>query len=134
AEMATQYDSLLEELGVLDDSLPAEDRLILRMARVFGECEVAMPKGFIDEVKRYIDVWRSDQRFAEALEKAHAQQLPPLVQRIMLDHHLPPQFFSGALQESDFRPQAVGPETRFGIAKGMWQLMPQTAGHYGLRA
>ena len=134
AEMATQYDSLLEELGVLDDSLPAEDRLILRMARVFGECEVAMPKGFIDEVKRYIDIWRSDQRFADALEQAHAQDLPPLVTRIMLEHHMPPQFFYVALQESDFRPQAVGPETRFGIAKGMWQLMPQTAGQYGLRA
>jgi hypothetical protein len=133
AEMATQYDSLLEELGVLDDSLPAEDRLILRMARVFGECEVAMPKNFIDEVKRYIDVWRSDQRFANALEQAHAQDLPPLVTRIMLEHHMPPQFFYVALQESDFRPRAVGPETRFGIAKGMWQLMPETAGQYGLR-
>ncbi len=133
AEMANQYDALLEELGVLDDSLPSEDRLILRMARVFGECEVAMPKGFIDEVKRYIDVWRSDQRFTDALQQAHAQNLAPLVTRIMLEHHMPPQFFYVALQESDFRAQAVGPETRFGIAKGMWQLMPETAGQYGLR-
>ena len=133
AEMETQYDALLEELGVLDDSLPPEDRLILRMARVFGECEVAMPKSFIDEVKRYIEVWGSDQRFADALKQARTQDLPPLVSRIMLEHHMPPQFFYVALQESDLRPQAVGPETRFGIAKGMWQLMPETAGQYGLR-
>jgi soluble lytic murein transglycosylase-like protein len=46
---------------------------------------------------------------------------------------MPAQFFYIALQESDFRPQAVGPETRFGIAKGMWQLMPQTAIQYGLK-
>jgi hypothetical protein len=131
--MASQYDALLEELGVLDDSLPPEDRLILRMARVFGECEVAMPKGFIDEVKRYIEVWRSDQRFEDALKQARAQALPPLITQIMLEHHMPPQFFYVALQESDFRPKAVGPETRFGIAKGMWQLMPETAGQYGLR-
>jgi hypothetical protein len=133
AEMATQYDALLEELGVLDDSLPSEDRLILRMARVFGECEVAMPKGFIDEVKRYVDVWRSDQRFANAVKQAQGQDLPQLISRILLEHGMPPQFFYVALQESDFRPQAVGPETRFGIAKGMWQLMPETAGQYGLR-
>jgi soluble lytic murein transglycosylase-like protein len=46
---------------------------------------------------------------------------------------MPPQFFYVALQESDFRPQAIGPETRFGIAKGMWQFMPETASQYGLR-
>jgi soluble lytic murein transglycosylase-like protein len=37
------------------------------------------------------------------------------------------------LQESDFRTDAVGPQTRFGIAKGMWQFIPATAKHYGLQ-
>jgi len=133
AQMATQYDALLEELGVLDDDLPAEDRMILRMARVFGECELSMPEGFVDEVKRYIGIWRSNQRLTDALEKAHAQNLAPQISRVLQEHRMPPQFFYVALQESDFKHDAVGPATRFGIAKGLWQFMPETAAHYGLR-
>ena len=38
-----------------------------------------------------------------------------------------------ALQESGFDNRAIGPKTRFGIAKGMWQFMPSTARQYGLR-
>jgi soluble lytic murein transglycosylase-like protein len=78
-------------------------------------------------------MWRSDQRLVKGLRQAHEQHLAPVIADIMREHHLPPQFFYVALQESDFQPQAVGPETRFGIAKGMWQLMPDTAAHYGLR-
>jgi hypothetical protein len=92
-----------------------------------------MPNGFVDEVKRYIDIWRSDRRLVSALARAREQNLAPMVTGILLEHHLPRQFFYVALQESDFRPEAVGPETRFGIAKGMWQLMPATADQYGLR-
>ena len=132
AEMASQYDALLEELGVLSDDLPAEDRLILRMARVFGECEIAMPEDFIQEVKRYIDIWRSNDRLVKALGRAQQQGLPEPILQTLARHHMLPQFFYVALQESDFRPQAVGPQTRFGIAKGLWQLMPETAIHYGL--
>jgi pSer/pThr/pTyr-binding forkhead associated (FHA) protein len=133
AEMASQYDALLEELGVLNDEMAPEDRLIYRMARVFGECEIAMPEDFVKEVKRYIEIWRSDERLVEGLQRARDQKLPSAMLEILAEHHMPPQFFYIALQESDFRPQAVGPETRFGIAKGMWQLMPQTAIQYGLR-
>jgi len=133
AEMATQYDGLLEELGVTGGKMPPEDRLIIKVARTFGECELGMPKGFVDEVKRYIEMWRSDQRLVKGLRQAHEQNLAPVIVDIMREHHLPAQFFYVALQESDFQPQAVGPETRFGIAKGMWQLMPDTATHYGLR-
>jgi pSer/pThr/pTyr-binding forkhead associated (FHA) protein len=133
AEMSTQYDGLLEELGILNDETLPEDRLIFRMARVFGECEIAMPKGFVEETKRYIDIWRSDERLAKALRRAHEQNLPPVITSTLAKHHMPPQFFYVALQESDFLPRAIGPQTRFGIAKGMWQFMPETAIQYGLR-
>lgn len=133
AQMSDQYDSLLEELGILDDSLPQEDRMILRMARVFGECELAMPDDFVGEVKRYIGIWKSNERLGDALAKAQGQNLGPEIARIMQAHRMPPQFFYVALQESDFKHDAVGPATRFGIAKGLWQFMPQTAAHYGLR-
>jgi membrane-bound lytic murein transglycosylase D len=133
AEMSTQYDALLDELGVLNKEMPPEDRLIFRMARQFGECEIAMPPDFVKEVKRHIEVWRTDERLAKALRRANEQNLPPMIARAMAERHIPPQFFYVALQESDFRPQAVGPATRFGIAKGIWQLMPETAIQYGLR-
>jgi len=133
AEMATQYDGLLEELGVLNDKMSPEDRVIFRMARAFGECEIAMPEGFVEEVKRYIEIWRKDQRLAKALIRANEQNLLPVIGKAMAERHILPQFFYVALQESDFRPDAVGPETRFGIAKGIWQIMPETAVQYGLR-
>lgn len=132
-EMASQYDALLTELGVLNEKMAPEDRLIYRMARMFGECEIAMPDDFVNEVKRYIEIWRSDERLVKGLQRAREQNLPPSIVEILSEHHLPPEFFYIALQESDFRPQAVGPETRFGIAKGLWQLMPETAIQYGLR-
>ena len=53
--------------------------------------------------------------------------------KAMLDQQMPPQFFYLALQESNFDRQAVGPKTRFGIAKGAWQFMPTTAREYELR-
>jgi len=133
AEMATQYDSLLEELGILNEKTAPEERLIFRMARTFGECEIAMPKDFVEEVQRYIDIWRSDERLVKGLHRAQQQNLAPLILEALARHQMPPQFFYVALQESDFRQQAVGPETRFGIAKGLWQLMPETAVHYGLQ-
>jgi membrane-bound lytic murein transglycosylase D len=55
------------------------------------------------------------------------------VSRIMLEHHLPPQFFYLALQESDYKIKTIGPPTRFGIAKGVWQFIPATAARYGLK-
>lgn len=133
ADMATQYDALLAEMGFISEKTSPEDRIIIEMARKFGEFELGMPKDFTAEVKRYIALWRKDQRLAKALERANEQDLPPIIHEALQRHHLPPQFFYLALQESDFRYDAVGPQTRFGIAKGMWQFMPATANHYGLQ-
>ena len=51
----------------------------------------------------------------------------------MVHHYLPPQFFYLALQESGYQREIVGPSTRHGIAKGIWQFIPMTAARYGLR-
>ena len=51
----------------------------------------------------------------------------------MNQEELPAEFFYLAVQESNLDHQAVGPKTRFGIAKGMWQFIPSTAERYGLR-
>ncbi len=47
--------------------------------------------------------------------------------------NLPPQFFYLAMQESDFDEFTSGEPTYMGIAKGMWQFIPDTGKRYGLK-
>jgi membrane-bound lytic murein transglycosylase D len=125
------YDGFVKELGIYG-KLSDEDKVIMKMARVFGECEIAMPPGFADEVKRYIGIWKSSDRLKTALVKAQQKGYTPIITKILQDNNLPPQYFFLALQESNFDEKAVGPETRYGCAKGMWQFISQTADRYGL--
>ena len=47
---------------------------------------------------------------------------------------LPPQYFYLAMRESHFDPHAIGSPTRWGIAKGMWQFIPETGQRFGLKS
>jgi membrane-bound lytic murein transglycosylase D len=131
-EMENSYDRFLDEMSFYGKNLSEEDQLIFKMARVFGECEVNMPKGFVKEVKKYIQKWKSSGRLAGAIQKAKEKGYIYRVTGEMLSNQLPPQFFYLGLQESNFNDHAVGPPTRFGIAKGIWQFLPTTASEYGL--
>jgi len=131
--LEAQYDRFLEDLDVLGPDLSEEDRVILRVARMLGECELTMPPDFTDAVKSYIQKWRVTNRLRRSVERMQEQNLTEVVSRAMLENHLPPQFLYVALQESGFDNKAIGPKTRFGIAKGMWQFIPSTARRYGLR-
>lgn len=128
-----QYDRFLEELDVLGSGLSEEDRVILRVARLFGECELTMPDDFVAEVKRYIHEWKLSPRLRTAVARMDEMNLTRVIADAMVERHLPPQYLYVALQESSFDPDAIGPRTRFGIAKGMWQFIPSTARRYGLR-
>ncbi len=132
-DMEKNYDEYLGALGVYSAKLSEPDRLILRIARIFGECEVNMPDDFLAEVKNYIKKWQSSDRFEKAIRRAQANGYPKLIAADMLAQDLPPQFFYLALQESNFDVYSVGPLTYKGIAKGMWQFIPETALKYGLR-
>jgi membrane-bound lytic murein transglycosylase D len=68
----------------------------------------------------------------KAMRRAREHKYAPIVYRKMVANHMPPQFLYLALQESSFKHDAVGPKTRFGIAKGIWQFIPDTAVQYGL--
>lgn len=131
--LEAQYDRFLEDLDVLGSDLSDQDRVILRVARMFGECELTMPDDFVDVVKSYILRWQATNQLPRALRRMQRQNLTEVVAEAMLENHLPPQFLYIALKESGFDSQAIGPKTRFGIAKGMWQFMPTTARRYGLR-
>lgn len=62
----------------------------------------------------------------------------PATYREIIQHEaeaagLPPELaFAVVDTESSGRPDAVGPPTRYGQARGFFQLLPQTAQAYGL--
>jgi len=134
--MAQQYEGYVRELGVYR-SLTDTERLIYRVARIFGESEFEIPAGFVRAVQEEIDTYwlaSGQSRWIRAVRHAEAQGYTPVIVRTMLEHGLPPEMYYLALQESNLNVNAVGPETRWGIAKGMWQFIPSTGRAYGLRA
>jgi hypothetical protein len=133
SEMEASYNEFTDTLKVYAKGLSAEERLILKMARAFGECELTIPDGFNQTVQTYIARWKESGRLQRAVARARSRGYAPTIARTLTEHGLPAQFFYLALQESNLDLNAVGPPTRFGIAKGMWQFIPTTAQKYGLR-
>jgi hypothetical protein len=132
ARLEAQYDDLLKTLRIYSDRTPPDVQLIYRTVHRLGESEATIPRGFVDEVKKYIKRWDRDE-LTTAVARANAQKLGPQISAILLQHHLPREFFYLTLQESRFDPKAIGPSTRFGVPKGLWQLIPPTAQGYGLK-
>ena len=132
-QMEDNYNRFLASLHIYDPSLSEQDRLIMRVARIFGECEIDMPKDFRKEVGRYIKYWQSSNRLSNAIQLANQNGYTQHITQELMKHDLPPQYFYLALQESDFNQNASGPATASRIAKGMWQFEPQTAAKYGLK-
>jgi hypothetical protein len=131
-EIQRNYDQFLATLHVYDPKMTEQERLVMRVARIFGECELDMPPNFMAEVNKYIKLWQSSGRYARAINTAKKNRYDSFIAREMLAQDLPPQYFYLALQESDFDPYNNGPVTRKGIAKGMWQFIPETAIKYDL--
>lgn len=132
-QMEDSYNNFLASLHIYEPGMKEEDRLILRVARIFGECEVDMPKDFKTEVQKYIKYWQSSTRYASNMKKARQNGYVDRIAKEMVRQNLPPQYFYLAMQESDFKEDVSGPVTGVGIPKGMWQFMPATAVKYGLR-
>ena len=132
-EMERKYNEFLTTLESYDKDLSPQERQILRITRLFGECEINAPPGFVREVLAYIEKWKTTKRLKEAIERARSLKFIPTISRTFSEYDLPPHFFYLALQESDFNLNACGPQTDFGIAKGIWQFIPSTAANYGLR-
>lgn len=132
ASLESRYHDYVEELGIYGSGTPPEDQLVYQTVRNLGESEVGMPDEFLREVRRSIKRWRTSDRLARAMARATEHRYGPRIADIMLASGLPPEFFYLAVQESDLNTTAVGPSTRYGFAKGMWQLMPGTARDLGL--
>jgi hypothetical protein len=132
-ELEKSYDRFLTTLKVYDPKLTPKEKLILRVARIFGECELDMPKDFEAEIDRYIKRWQETDRLRNDIQRAKENGYIKPITDELLAQGLPPQFLYLALKESDFDPYSSGPPTAKGFAKGMWQFIPETALKYGLR-
>ena len=130
-EMEANYEQYAAKL--YDRKLSQKDQLILRVTRMFGECELAAPPDYIREVNRYIQMWQRTGRFERAVKLANDLGYTRRIASAFMAQGLPPQYFYLGMQESSFDVFAVGPPTRWGIAKGMWQFIPETGAKYGLR-
>lgn len=130
-QTAARYDRFVRGLGVYD-GLSSEEEAIYRVARAFGESELAIPPEFVDEVKVYITRWRNSNRFQTAVRTAQLNGYIPVTVDALRRNGLPPEFFYLALQESNYDTRIVGPWTRYGHAKGAWQFIPETGRRYGL--
>jgi hypothetical protein len=130
-----QLEQLYEQVAerVYGRRISEKERLILRVTRLLGECEVAAPADYLREVTRYIDGWRSTRRYEQALRRAQEGGYAKKIAAAFMARQLPPQYFYLAMQESDFIPTRSGPPTRWGYAKGMWQFIPETGKRYGLQ-
>ena len=132
-DLESKYDRFVKELGLYDVNMSEQDRAVFRVVRMFGECEATMPKEFLAKVNTYIARWKSTDRLANSIRRAHQHGYTGAIAGRMFNRNLPPHFFYLALQESGFDAKAIGRETRRGYAKGMWQFISPTARDFGLR-
>lgn len=131
-QMEINYDRFISGLKLYDHPLTPQEQLILRVTRLFGECETAAPPEYIAEVGSYIRTWQRTGSYAASVKRARDKGYARTIAAEFEKQDLPSQFFYLAMVESGFDEVASGPPTRMGIAKGMWQFIPETAKRYGL--
>jgi membrane-bound lytic murein transglycosylase D len=132
ARVRRSYDEFLKNLGLYEGKTPVQ-QAIMRLARNLGETDLDVPADFMQTTLQYVEKWRSTPRLRTSLDRARQRQLPRIIGTALDQYDLPREFMFLALQESNFDATQVGPSTRLGYAKGMWQLIPSTALQYKLR-
>lgn len=134
--MKAKYQLYVQEANALRLRFPTaaqyEEELIARVARAFGESELELPADFVAEVDKYIRTWQGSSRLKNGIANLEGKGYGPIVIAALEKEGLPLHFLYLPLQESNYDNQAVGPETRWGIAKGAWQLLATTGQDYGL--
>jgi peptidoglycan lytic transglycosylase D len=136
ANMKAKYRKYVEQANSLRLRFPTdkqyESELIAKVARELGESELELPEDFVAEVRKYIQYWQSTSRLNTAINNMEQNNLLPLVTSALEQQGLPLYFIYLPLQESNYDINAIGPETRYGIAKGAWQLLAGTGQDFGV--
>ena len=134
--MKAKYQQYVKEATSLRIRFPGaaryEEELIAKVAREFGESELELPEGFVEEVRRYIKYWQESSRMQQAIERLEKNNYAPDVIAALEKEGLPLYFMYLPLQESNYNPLAIGPQTPYGVAKGAWQFLATTGKEYGL--
>lgn len=134
--MKAKYQEYLKEIDFLRLSFPSDEQyereLITRVVRGFGESELELPEEFVGQVRQYIKRLQDTARMQLAIKNMQENQYAPMVLDELDKEGLPAYFIYLPLQESNYDAKAIGPETRFGIAKGAWQFLATTGQEYGL--
>lgn len=110
ARMREDYNAYVRELQASRFISPdSEELLILHIARIFGETEVAVPDEFIAKVEEYIKKWQSSNRLENAIRRLVENGYAPTIRDALASQELPLQLMYLALQESSFRPRIAHP-------------------------
>lgn len=136
AQMKAKYRQYVEEANSMRLRFPTdteyENQLIAKVARDLGESELELPEDFVGEVRKYIGYWQGTSRLQNSIRTVEQNNLLQPVVAALQKYGLPLYFIYLPLQESNYDIRAIGPETRFGIAKGAWQLLAGTAQDFGV--
>jgi membrane-bound lytic murein transglycosylase D len=131
AVLEDEYEKYLVKVGWYANKTPQE-REVMRLARRLGEADLEIPPGFYQTVMEWVQDYKTTNRLRAALTRARERKLIPMIGNFLREKDLPMEFLFIALRESAFNKDSVGPETRLGYAKGMWQFVPPTATEYRL--
>ncbi len=136
--MKNKYQQYVQDTRLFSIRFPSStqyiETLITKVARGFGESELEVPSDFVAEVQRYIQYWQKSSRMNQAIMHLEENSYASIIINALEREGLPLYFIYLPLQESNYNTHAIGPETRFGIAKGAWQFLATTAQDYGLRS
>ncbi len=92
-QMQTAYEQFISGLNLYDHPLTPQEQLILRVTRLFGECEMAAPPEYLAEVNSYIRKWQTTGRYATAVNRAHEMGYAKRIIEEFEQQDLPAQFF-----------------------------------------
>jgi pSer/pThr/pTyr-binding forkhead associated (FHA) protein len=95
----------------------------------FGETDYHIPREMIERVKYHIDVYSGQLHGTIAKYIIRKNKYFPMIRRIFRDSKLPEDLAYVSMLESGFNTRAL---SHCG-ARGLWQFMPGTGRHYGLR-
>lgn len=102
------------------------DNIMMR----YGETEYFIPEEMIQRVRHHINAFtRGGDKSLASRFISRKDNYFPMIQRIFKENKLPTDLAYIAMLESGLDPQALSPAG----AKGLWQLMPNTARRFGLK-
>src|SRR5262249_30701747 len=88
-QMRIEYDKHVA--GLYNRRLTPKEKLIMRVTRLFGECDIAAPSDYISEVNRYIGYGKKTEKFATAVKRAQDHGYVARIAQAFAAEGLPPQ-------------------------------------------